>query len=201
VLDGAQHLLGGGVLLAQHAPLGGCLDHDHAQAVGDHVVQLPRDPGALVDHRGARLGLLVPLQQGGAVLERGGELLAAAQHPAQDPRQGVQEPAVDVVGRDRAGQHCRRVDGQDGRGRQHAPDDGAPPVGVGGDRVDRQQEGQERVGVDLAGKVVQRVEPDHRRAHDDGQHRQGRAPAPAQRHDHQQEQDRVGHPRAAQGHG
>jgi hypothetical protein len=146
VLDGAQHLLGRRVVLAEDAALGGCLDHDHAQAVGDHVVQLPRDPGALVSDRAARLGLLVVLEQGGAVLEGGGEFLAAAQHPAQDPGQGVQEPAVDIVGRDRAGQHGGCVDGQDGRGRQQAPDDGAPPVGVGGDRVDRQQEGQERVG-------------------------------------------------------
>jgi hypothetical protein len=80
---------GRGVLGAEHATLGGCLDHDHAQAVGDYVVQLPSDPGALVGDRAARLGLLVVLEPGGPVFEGGGELLAVAQRPAQDLRQGV----------------------------------------------------------------------------------------------------------------
>ena len=41
--------MGRGLLVVEHAPLGAGLDDHHRHVVGDHVVQLARDPGPFLD--------------------------------------------------------------------------------------------------------------------------------------------------------
>jgi len=53
-LDRLEHLARRGVLIAQPAPFGAGLQHHHRDVMGDHVVQLARDPRPLLDHRLAR---------------------------------------------------------------------------------------------------------------------------------------------------
>ena len=51
LLDRLQHLARRGVRIAEHAPLGARLHDDHRDVVGDHVVQLTRDPRPFLDDR------------------------------------------------------------------------------------------------------------------------------------------------------
>ena len=55
LLDAVEHLALAGLVLAQHAPDGARLQHHHGHAVGDGVVELARDPRALVGHGRARV--------------------------------------------------------------------------------------------------------------------------------------------------
>jgi hypothetical protein len=70
--DRLEHLAGAGGVALKH-PFGGAdLQHDHAEAVGDDVVELARDPLALLGGRLGRASLLLavellrPLLQGTA---------------------------------------------------------------------------------------------------------------------------------------
>ena len=60
-------------------------DH-HRDAVGDRVVQLARDPRALLDDRGAGLLLALELDAHDVALRRRAALLLAAHDPARRPR-------------------------------------------------------------------------------------------------------------------
>ena len=71
-------------------PDGADLEHHHAHGVGDDVVELARDPRALLGDRDARRCLSLPLGEGRAHLRRFGLLGTLAQGVAGDP--GDHEP-------------------------------------------------------------------------------------------------------------
>ena len=62
LLDRLQHFTRRGVPVAEHAPLGAGLHDDHRDVVGDHVVQLARDPRPLLDDRLARSHVALALR-------------------------------------------------------------------------------------------------------------------------------------------
>ena len=66
-------------------PDGADLEHHHADGVGDDVVELARDPRALLGHRDARRRLPLPLGLRRAHLRRFGLLGSLAQGEARDP--------------------------------------------------------------------------------------------------------------------
>ena len=66
-------------------PDGADLEHHHADGVGDDVVQLARDPRALLCHRDARGRLTLPFGPHGARLRRLGLLRSLAQSEACGP--------------------------------------------------------------------------------------------------------------------
>ena len=66
-------------------PDGADLQHHHADGVGDDVVQLARDPRALLGDRDPRRGLALPLGLARALLRRLGLLGALAQGEAREP--------------------------------------------------------------------------------------------------------------------
>ena len=63
-LDRAQDLLRLLGLAFHHAPGGACLDAHHADVMRDDVVQLARDPHALLEHRAPGVLLPLPLELG-----------------------------------------------------------------------------------------------------------------------------------------
>ena len=68
-------------------PGAACLQHDHAQVVGDDVVQFPRDPGPL-----RRRGLLgLALQVGTPRRQRGGLPAGTDEHASQPEGHELQE--------------------------------------------------------------------------------------------------------------
>ena len=69
----------------QLVPHGADLEHHHADRVGDDVVQLARDPGALLGDGDPRRRLALALGLGGALLGRLGLLGALAQGEAGEP--------------------------------------------------------------------------------------------------------------------
>ena len=68
------------------------LQHHHADGVGDDVVQLARDPRALLGDRDARGRLPLPLGVRGALLGRLGLLGPLAQGEAGEPADREQRP-------------------------------------------------------------------------------------------------------------
>ena len=87
-------------VVGQLVPHGADLEDHHADGVGDDVVELARDPRALLRHRDPRRGLTLPLGLGRACLRRLGLLGSLAQRVAGEP--GDPEPERDedeVAGR------------------------------------------------------------------------------------------------------
>jgi hypothetical protein len=85
LLDDEQRLAADPVVAVEQQPRGPALDGHHAHAVGDHVVQIAGDPGALRRHGGARPFLAVALEPVGTLLQLGGALRsrAARRRPAK----------------------------------------------------------------------------------------------------------------------
>jgi hypothetical protein len=59
-----------GRIAREHRVGRSCLHDDHAQVVRDDVVNFARNPGLLLCCRSSRIGLLLPLQLRGPILER-----------------------------------------------------------------------------------------------------------------------------------
>ena len=95
--SGARDRLEGlrrGLRVAGRQALSGArLDDHHADRVGDDVVQLGSDPGALVAHRQRRVGLPLLLELARAFGELGGDPFALAQRPARPPPAAVMRRA------------------------------------------------------------------------------------------------------------
>ena len=113
-------------------PLGAGLHDHHAHVVRDEVVQLARDPCALVGHRGLRDDLALALEQLRAGGERLGAQLAAAYRPAQQDHRGArghreQDRVLDLG----------RAEGRDGVGDDQR--------GQAGDEAARARPDRERV--------------------------------------------------------
>ena len=91
LLDRAQGLPLALLILAQQPAHRGCLHGHHAHRVADDVVQLARDPRALLRDRGACLDLSLALELLGALRRicRGPEL--AAEREAHEPSDGERE--------------------------------------------------------------------------------------------------------------
>ena len=76
----------------QRVALGAGLDDHHADVVRHEVVQLARDPGALLGHRLVGAQLVLALEQLGARGERVGAQLAAADGAADEDHREDREP-------------------------------------------------------------------------------------------------------------
>ena len=83
LLDAPERLAVLGERLGEPVPDGADLQHHHADGVGDDVVELARDPGALLGDRDPRRRLPLPLGLGRAFLGRLGLLGALAQGEAR----------------------------------------------------------------------------------------------------------------------
>ena len=92
-LDRGQRLLRLGRIAVDHDARGAGLDAHHAHVVGDDVVQLARDPHALLEHRAPRVLLALALGLQGALLGRRGLRRALAQGEAGEPRDREQRRA------------------------------------------------------------------------------------------------------------
>jgi hypothetical protein len=146
--DGGQHFPGGLVAIGEDALLGGGLNHDDGQAVGDDVVQFSRDAGPLVHCRA--LGLLVSLRllRVDETDECRSVLLPPPQRPSGRPGEGVEQPGVDIVGY-RTGQHGGQVESQDRRSRVNPAKHRPSTIRVRRHRVDGDEEDQEGVRLGL----------------------------------------------------
>jgi hypothetical protein len=80
LLDRPQDLVRRPRLGRQRAALGPRLEDDHRHVVGDHVMQLARDAGPLLDHRLARAQLLLALEQASAELAVADDLAHEDEH-------------------------------------------------------------------------------------------------------------------------
>jgi hypothetical protein len=154
------------------------LDDDHADRVGDHVVELARDQGPLLRNGAARLLLPSALERRGPVLQRGRPEVAAAERRRErergpeDDREKQEVPGVpSLLDRDGAGQE-READREEDRS--------APPRRVRAHRVEADEEHRHQVGrvgeddpCDLRGE--QHAEHEH-------QCSPGEAAAPGERH-------------------
>jgi hypothetical protein len=72
------------LLVRERVALGAGLDDHHDDVVGDEVVQLARDAGALLGHRLVGAQRVLALEQLGARGERLGLELASADRPAEE---------------------------------------------------------------------------------------------------------------------
>ena len=164
--------------------------HGHpAQRVGDHVVQLARDPRALVDH-GAAGGVRAPaLEQRGPLAQGAVQRRAAAQQAADQDRRADRdrereehagERDVVVVGDGR--EHPERQRQRDPGGELLAPGAQAEPEG----RDERHRERQQQVLVVLARQRGQQRD----RAEDEHDAHERRAPAVDEADRHRAEQQR-----------
>ena len=171
--------LASGLLHRRHRPqgalgvlggdgLGRARLHRHeAHPVGDHVVQLARDAGPLLDHDPARLGGLFPLQLGGALAAQPEPAPDVPGHEHDDGAEGCLPP------RGRVGEAVDEDHG-DGRGHAHL----RPPVlGLGGVPA-RAVQGDDRHPAEVGVAAAERHRPG---GHGHAEHGQGRAPAPVQR--------------------
>ena len=93
-LDAPQRLLVLAERVGQLVADGADLEHHHADGVGDDVVQLARDPRALLGDRDARRGLALALGVRRALLRRLGLRGALAQREAGEPGDREQRPGV-----------------------------------------------------------------------------------------------------------
>jgi hypothetical protein len=128
------------------------LDGDHAHGMGQDVMQVAGDAGALLEH-GPVGQLLAGRLQGGRLLLEGAGIAAPGgqhhpQHPAADEHDGhiadLQQVDVPDAG-GRGGQHLERA--QQGQG--------APPQGPGGG-ADRDHGGQGGERLQQVGRVLER---------------------------------------------
>jgi hypothetical protein len=131
------------------------LHHHHADVVGDHVVQLAGDPGALGGHRPAGVLGPVPFQPRGPLLELGGQRPLHPGPVAQHPRAGQgerDEGGVDHVGVGPGQGH----DNRHHHGRDRAGEQGRPPAPPGGHRVhaDHAADGDRHGQVGIVGEPV-----------------------------------------------
>jgi hypothetical protein len=136
--------------------------------MGDDVVQLARDPLALL--------------AGGRALERGGAQLAAADDPAGEPRREPDQAAGEQIALQVGafGEHVR------GRQRDHAGHEAQPRLALGGvcaERVERDGAGDQRCDRRRSLLVDAAVERglQHRRAAEHEQDGQRRHPPPRER--------------------
>jgi hypothetical protein len=133
--------------------------HDHdADAVGDHVVHLARDPAALVGHRLLRLPLALLGRERGRLVQLGGVAQAQAHGPAGEPAEDHDRPREGDVG------HALALDDRHGGGRRQQHDEheaGAPPAvhaaAVGHD--EHREEGRDELG--RGGQPGRRGHRDH----------------------------------------
>ena len=146
--DGGQRLPGPVRVGAERIRGAVGLHHHDADVVRDHVVQLAGDPGPLGRGGDLRLGIPFPLQPGGPVLQarvvRAAVAHRVTEYPGQQRRPGKQHGAdsqpfqqavVDQA--DPAEDAHRRAGQADGQ----SPDRGAPR-GIGGQRVQQNQDGR-----------------------------------------------------------
>ncbi len=148
--DGGQGLLGPAWVGGQRVRGAVGLHHHDADVVRDHVVQFPGDPGPLGDGRDPRLGVPLPFQPGGPVLQVrvvGPPVVhRVAQHPGEQRGPGEQDRLGSHPAR-----HVRHVevgppDHRNGRADQadgQAPDRD-PPGTVRGQGIEQDEDGQVR---------------------------------------------------------
>ena len=74
--------------VVEHAPLGACLHDHHRDVVGDRVVQLARDPRALLDDRLARGDVALPLGELRAPLAVADDAADEQHHHERDDCEG-----------------------------------------------------------------------------------------------------------------
>ena len=163
--DRAPRPLGVGV---EHR-LGGLGLHDHhAQAVGHDVVHLPRDAGALLGHRRARLDVALALQALGALAQPRGALGVGAGAVADQPCDAEDGDHREEVGPASVGvalDHHHHRD-EEARGPRHARPYPPQRRAVEARRDRHDHEAAERVG--------HRLRPDQRLGQDAGDRRRGR---------------------------
>ena len=92
-LDASERVAVLGQRIGELVPDGAHLEHHHADRVSDDVVELARDPRALLCHRDACGSLALALGPGGTLFCRFGLLGTLTQRIARDP--GDHEPEGD----------------------------------------------------------------------------------------------------------
>jgi hypothetical protein len=140
-LDGAEVLGLALVARTKATPDGLRLDRDDADRMGDDVVELPRDPRPLFGDGGASLLLAFPVERIRELLERRGAQATPAERPTGNPRAGDQE-AYERILLGAAAVLARCLDPSRGEAGD-ASQQSAAERAVGGDRVDRHEEGDE----------------------------------------------------------
>ena len=121
---------------------GACLDGHHAHAVADDVVQLARDPRALLGNRGDGLGFPLALELIGALICGRGLLELAPECKCCGPDNGEEQHEAEVVT-----PALDRIVERDNRGRYECnPEtcDRLPPIFEDAEEDDRGQHGEER---------------------------------------------------------
>ena len=179
-LDRAEGLARRPLLAFEHA-LGRLGLHDHhADPVGDDVVQLARDAGALLDDGGADPFLARALEPGGPLALALGRFTVAPQLAPDEPRQRERDRGPDIAAA--LGREEQRAARSERRGcHDEPPARVAPrPRRVEGEHQ-RQEAGERPL---TAGIVEQRDGGD--RSRDDGEHGGRPAPAQAQRQGRQE---------------
>ena len=121
--------------VAQREPLCSGLNHHHADAVRDHVVELACDPGAFLRDREPGGLLLLALELLRSRLEDAGELLAVAVEPPSEPDADEERAENDQVA-------C--LDRQGRREHERQPGDGTRASRVGRCGVGGERESEER---------------------------------------------------------
>ena len=132
------------------------LQHDHRHAVRHQVVELARDPGALVGDRGPAGLLPVPLQRR-VVGDQGCVLAAAVAHPAaQPPGAGEDHPSGDDVVDRGALLQPGDVDGQGAQRHDRHADRRGPRGRPRPQGVDREQDREPDLAQAGVGVALQR---------------------------------------------
>ncbi len=173
-------------------PCGACLDHHHAQAVGDGVVQLARDPRALVGDRQPRVLLALRLELRVAQPQLLDGLAPASDEVAEQPDGTADDPdddQPDGVDRGRGAGFAGREDEDDHDGdRDHGQRQRRQrpaPIHVRRDRVHRDQHAEADAGR------WSRERGEDRREHGGGEHRH-RPPPPERDREGRRQREGVG---------
>ena len=163
------------------------LDHDDADGVRHHVVELSRDARAFFGDGKPRLLLSLALEPACALALRHCLETPAAQSPADEPgsREHEQCAQVDTAV---AGEGAYELAGDQGGVGDGGADKRSPSLAVRRNRVDRDHRCQERLerGEVGEGRSLQRRRPD-----DDTEHRERCAPPPRERHRDEEHEDGV----------
>ena len=180
-------LLRGGV----ERPLGTLsLDHDHAHAVSDQVVQLSGDPSPLLRHGLHRLHVPAPLGLLRALGQRHGGVRTATNPPAESPGAEQHEPRRDHLVPGSAVPEPRKVDEDHQEYARRRPDEGEGLCRVRTHGVQRDEQGEERLP-----QTATELELQPGRGHDGHEHDHRKPAADQERQRERRSQDRV-HPRA-----
>jgi len=175
---------------------GGGLDGHGAERVGDDVVQLARDAGALVQRGLLGAGAALELGVRGLLVQCAAEVDAVVQQAAGQQRTGdEQHDGADVVREARlVGRARRRRDGDDGAEHGDADPEREPPSRLmGRERVGDEQPGEEDALQPVLHGFLQEVDGgDAGDGGDDG----GQRRPPPQRQPGRHERGRAGHGQA-----